>query len=52
VVSFHSSGAIFWLASIEEHNRQRKPFIWKAPASDILEKVKRAKFNLNTSPSV
>ena len=39
-------------AYIEEHNRQPKPFIWTAKANDILEKVKRAKVNLNKSPSV
>ncbi len=27
---------------IDNHNRQPKPFIWTAKASDILEKVKRA----------
>jgi transposase len=40
------------LAYIDEHNRQPKPFIWTAKANDILEKVKRAKANLNNSPSV
>ena len=40
------------LAYIEEHNRQPKAFIWTAKANDILEKVKRAKANLNNSPSV
>jgi transposase len=40
------------LAYVEEHNRQPKPFIWTAKANDILEKVKRAKTNLNNSPSV
>ena len=39
------------LAYIEEHNRQPKPFIWTAKANDILEKVKRAKANLNNSLS-
>jgi hypothetical protein len=38
------------LAYIQEHNRQPKPFIWTAKANDILEKVKRAKANLNNSP--
>jgi transposase len=33
------------LAYIEEHNRQPKPFIRTAKATDILEKVKRAKAN-------
>jgi hypothetical protein len=28
---------------IDNHNRQPRPFIWTAKASDILEKVKRAK---------
>jgi transposase len=28
---------------LEHHNRQPKPFIWTAAASDILEKVKRAR---------
>jgi hypothetical protein len=41
------------LAYIQEHNRQRKPLIgWTAKANDILEKVKRAKANLNNSLSV
>jgi hypothetical protein len=40
------------LAYIQEHNRQPKPFIWTAKANDILEKVKRAKANLNDSLSV
>ena len=39
------------LAYIGEHNRNPKPFIWTAKANDILEKVKRAKANLNNSPS-
>jgi hypothetical protein len=39
-------------AVIEEHNRNPKPFIWTAKANDILEKVKRARANLNNSPSV
>jgi hypothetical protein len=28
-------------AYVSEHNREPKPFIWPAAASDILEKVKR-----------
>jgi hypothetical protein len=40
------------LAYIEEHNRQRKPFIWTAQANDTLEKVKRARADLNNSPAV
>ena len=39
-------------AYIEKHNRQPKPFIWTAKATDILEKVKRAKAKLNNCPSV
>jgi len=39
-------------AYIEEPNRQPKPVIWTAKANDILEKVKRAKANLNHSSSV
>ena len=39
-------------AVIQEHNRQPKPFIWTAKANDILEKVKRAKANLNNGLSV
>src|SRR5580658_1169510 len=31
---------------IDNHNRQPKPFIWTAKASDILEKVKRARSSL------
>ena len=30
-------------ACISEHNREPKPFIWPAAASDILEKVKRGR---------
>ncbi len=40
------------LAYTEEPNRQPKPFIWTAKATDILEKAKRAKANLDSSPSV
>jgi len=28
---------------IDRHNRKSKPFIWTAKATDILEKVKRAR---------
>jgi hypothetical protein len=28
---------------IDKHNQRPKPFIWTAKASDILEKVKRAR---------
>lgn len=37
---------------IAQHNRQPKPFIWTAKASDILEKVKRAREKLNKLQSV
>ena len=36
---------------IEKHNQKPKPFIWTAKASDILEKVKRARATLNTLQS-
>ena len=36
---------------IEIHNENPKPFIWTAQASDILEKVKRAKASLLNSQS-
>ena len=39
------------LAYIEQHNRQPKPFIWTAKASDILEKVKRGRAILKNSTS-
>ena len=32
---------------IDKHNRTPKPFIWTAKASDILEKVKRARAKLD-----
>jgi hypothetical protein len=32
---------------IDKHNGQPKPFIWTAKASDILEKVKRARAELD-----
>jgi transposase len=37
---------------IDRHNVSPKPFIWTARASDILEKVKRARRTLNTRRSV
>src|SRR5580693_7588067 len=40
------------LGAIEQHNSDPKPYIWTAKASDILEKVKRARLNLNKVPSV
>jgi hypothetical protein len=36
---------------IDHHNQQPKPFIWTAKATDILEKVKRARRNLNNPQS-
>src|SRR6266567_4880184 len=39
-------------AHIKEHNQNPKPFIWTAKASDILEKVKRARAALNKVASV
>jgi transposase len=37
---------------IDRHNQAPKPFIWTAKASDILEKVKRARRSLNNGQSV
>ena len=37
---------------VDRHNEQPKPFIWTAKASDILEKVKRARSTLNNVQSV
>lgn len=37
---------------IEHHNQNPKPFVWTAKASDILEKVKRAKAAMNKIASV
>ncbi|MCX6592307.1 MAG: IS630 family transposase, partial [Acidobacteria bacterium] len=34
------------------HNTQPKPFIWTAKATDILEKVKRARSALDNTRSV
>ena len=39
------------VAYVEQHNRAPKPFIWTAKATDILEKVKRAKAALHNCPS-
>ncbi len=36
---------------IDRHNQNPKPFIWTAKASDILEKVKRARRSLNNVQS-
>jgi len=40
------------IVSVEQHNKEPKPFIWTARASDILEKVKRGRAALNRRPSV
>jgi len=37
---------------VDRHNENPKPFIWTAKASDILEKVKRARTALNNVQSV
>lgn len=37
---------------LDEHNQQPKPFIWTARASDILEKVKRARTSMDKVRSV
>lgn len=37
---------------VDKHNEQPKPFIWTAKASDILEKVKRARAALDNAQSV
>lgn len=37
---------------IDHHNIEPKPFIWTAKASDILEKVKRARAKLTTLQSL
>ncbi|MFP3693647.1 IS630 family transposase, partial [Burkholderia sp. SIMBA_048] len=37
---------------IERHNRDPKPFIWTAKASDTLAKVTRARAKLNKMQSV
>jgi len=39
-------------AYIDRHNRNPKPFIWTAKATDILEKVKRARRVLDNAQSV
>ena len=36
---------------IDKHNQNPKPFIWTAKASDILEKVKRARRTLDNRHS-
>ena len=35
------------LAYVKDHNRSPRPFVWKAKAQDILEKVGRARLALN-----
>ncbi|MCX6592348.1 MAG: IS630 family transposase [Acidobacteria bacterium] len=37
---------------VDQHNTQPKPFIWTAKATDILEKVKRARSALDNTQSV
>lgn len=37
---------------VAHHNKDPKPFIWKASASDIFEKVKRARTKLDTLQSL
>jgi transposase len=37
---------------VDRHNQRPKPFIWTAKASDILEKVKRARVILDNAQSV
>ena len=39
-------------AYIQGHNENPRPFIWTAKASEILEKVKRARAKLNTLQTV
>ena len=39
-------------AYIDQHNDNPKPYIWTAAASDILEKVKRARRTLDKRQSV
>jgi hypothetical protein len=36
---------------VDSHNKSPKPFIWTASATDILEKVKRARTTLNKGRS-
>jgi hypothetical protein len=36
---------------VDRHNKSPKPFIWTASATDILEKVKRARTTLNKGRS-
>jgi hypothetical protein len=36
---------------VDRHNKSPKPFIWTASATDILEKVKRARTALNKGHS-
>lgn len=37
---------------VDKHNHQPRPFIWTAKASDILEKVRRARATLDNAQSV
>jgi hypothetical protein len=36
---------------VDHHNKKPKPFVWTAKASDILEKVKRARATLHNPQS-
>jgi len=36
---------------VAHHNNDPNPFVWTAPASDILEKVKRDRAKLNRQQS-
>jgi transposase len=51
---FHSVDQLIQvlLRAIEQHNADPKPFIWTAKATDILEKVKRARAQLDKISSV
>ena len=40
------------VAYIQRHNENPRPFIWTAKASDILEKVKRARAKLDMLQTV
>jgi hypothetical protein len=37
---------------VDRHNEKPKPFIWTATATDILEKVKRARTTFDNAQSV
>ena len=50
---FHNAGELIMAIGqyIDKHNLNPKPFIWTAKASDILEKVKRARRSLDNRHS-